>query len=197
VRLLDETAILACAAYVDLNPIRAAIAETLEDSDFTSAQKRIADLRAECLVGNDESSEEMAGSRPNFYSGQHLAPVNLQESGGKTGPDVHTDGSRCSDKGFLPMSTAEYLDLLDWTARQVRSGKRGSTPPSFAPLFERLGISADIWCKLVQDFGRLFSVVAGQPQRIDEHRSSRSSSSKSAPHRYRARREARDLFSPA
>ena len=38
VRLLDETAILACAAYVDLNPVRAAMAETIEGSDFTSAQ---------------------------------------------------------------------------------------------------------------------------------------------------------------
>ena len=44
VRLIDETAILACAAYVDLNPIRAAMAETIEDSDFTSAQKRAASL---------------------------------------------------------------------------------------------------------------------------------------------------------
>ena len=36
----DEQALLACAAYVDLNPIRAALAQTLETSDYTSAQRR-------------------------------------------------------------------------------------------------------------------------------------------------------------
>ncbi|QDU95896.1 transposase [Lignipirellula cremea] len=44
--LLDEAAVLACAAYVDLNPIRAAIAETLEESDFTSVQQRIEERSA-------------------------------------------------------------------------------------------------------------------------------------------------------
>ena len=132
------------------------------------------------------------------HSARHLSPVDLSgsdvlstggETGrGKTGPCGHTQGERCSDKGFLPMSVADYLSLLDWTARQVRSDKQGATPQHLAPIFDRLSVSSEVWCQLVQHFGKLFSIVAGQPNQIDGHRS------KSNTHRYRARRAARELL---
>ena len=39
--LLDEKALAACLAYVDLNPVRAGLAESPETSDYTAAQRRI------------------------------------------------------------------------------------------------------------------------------------------------------------
>jgi hypothetical protein len=39
--LLDEKALLTCTAYVDLNPIRAGMVKSLEDSDYTAIQSRM------------------------------------------------------------------------------------------------------------------------------------------------------------
>ena len=50
---------------------------------------------------------------------RYLAPIELRGGSSGTGPCVNKRGTRCSNKGFLPMSAADYLGLLDWTARHV------------------------------------------------------------------------------
>jgi hypothetical protein len=42
---LDDASLLACAAQVDLNPVRAAMAKTPETSRFTGSKDRIDDLK--------------------------------------------------------------------------------------------------------------------------------------------------------
>lgn len=200
VRLLDETALLACAAYVDLNPIRAAMAETIETSDFTSAQQRVLELRESLRLNSGEKGRFDASIKDHSSFGDGLAasakpiarslcPLDLNEtSSDSLGTCLHRDGHRASDKGFLPISVPAYLELLDWTARQMRSDKRGVTPPGARPLFERLGICAEAWCELTKDFGRLFSTVAGKPKVIDSTRS------RTRCQRYHVRSRARELL---
>ena len=72
-RILDEETLLACAAYVDLNPIRVAMAETLESSEYTSVQRRIQALQgtnADSIHGpfNDRREERFHWGLCESYS---------------------------------------------------------------------------------------------------------------------------------
>jgi hypothetical protein len=60
---------------------------------------------------------------------------------------------------------AGYLDLLDWTGRQIVPDKRGAIPARLAPIVERGGIPTETWLELSLGFGKLFHRVAGCPVR--------------------------------
>jgi hypothetical protein len=183
VRLLDEQAVLACAAYVDLNPIRAALAETIEKSDHTSIQRRLQALDPSSASSHGASSPNtsLLGDCPTPNSARGniersprdgcLAPIHIDERRDVLGPQPSPSDLRCSDKGFLPMTTAAYAELLDWTARQIVPGKRGATPAILPAVFERLKIDQSTWLELVGNFGLLFGLVAGRPRCVEAHRS--------------------------
>jgi hypothetical protein len=58
----------------------------------------------------------------------------------------------------------DYLILQDWTARQIRTDNRGSMPAHLEPLFERLGISSDLWVECVVNYRKWFRSTVGRPK---------------------------------
>ena len=158
--LLDEASLLACAAYVDLNPIRAAMAETPETSTFTGAKDRIDDL-CEREDRTRMSTHDWERSRRRKKSGW-LSPVEIDERSDRVGADVEPSGRRASRKGFLSISMLSYLELLDWTGRQIRKDKYGSIPKHLAPILGRIGLDCHGWCDLVKQFGKVFKRAAGR-----------------------------------
>jgi len=94
--LLDEKALLICMAYVDLNPIRAAMAQTPEGSDYTSIQERIKGKKTNLL---------------NLGFGEHDIPYGL----GDYCALVDATG-RCivaNKKGFIADDLPDILERLN------------------------------------------------------------------------------------
>ena len=182
-RLCDEESLLACAAYVELNPIRAGICERIEDSDFTSVQRRIEQAQADQKLGECEDQAGASRRRDSF-----LANLTLGGCETSIGPVPARSANRCSDKGFLDLELEEYLKLLDWTARQVVTGSRNSTPPSTPGILQRLGLECESWLELITDFNLAFYHIAGRSNRVDAIRSHLTR------HRFRLRPLARRLL---
>ncbi len=69
--LLDEDAVLACMAYVDLNPVRAGIAGRLEECSHTSIKRRMRTTRSDACLAAVHASQSTAGQRLSLTLGQY------------------------------------------------------------------------------------------------------------------------------
>ncbi|MFM2093225.1 MAG: hypothetical protein RIS70_349 [Planctomycetota bacterium] len=74
---------------------------------------------------------------------------------------------RASNKGFLPISLADYLRVIDWTGRQAVKGKRGKIPDDLAPIEQRLEIDLAIWPELVASFGQKGRTARGSVETLE------------------------------
>ena len=220
-RLLDEAALLACSVYVDLNPIRAGLADRPETSKLTSAHERIMALfndipsaprepvaqdsnpaaalpdssvtelpDREAIATVDESPAMRAVAEgvktPGKVTAESslprdgwLSPIELNERATPlltAMPQARAAGSqrtglvrarRASDRGLLPMTLTKYLELIDWTGRQLRAGTKGVIPPSLASIFDRLQLSMENWLETVARFGRRFHHAVGLAEHLE------------------------------
>jgi hypothetical protein len=70
--------------------------------------------------------------------------------------------------GLLTISMLQYLELLDWTGREIREDKCGSIPQHLAPILSRIGLDSHGWCDLVKRFGKVFKRAAGTAEHMAE-----------------------------
>ncbi|MFO1496304.1 MAG: hypothetical protein U1F26_16780 [Lysobacterales bacterium] len=129
--LTDDKALAAAMAYVDLNPLRAKIANNVETSDHTSVQVRAEELRKSPEKANDT-----------------LRAI--------VGLSVFR----------LPMTEAQYIELVDSTGRQIRPGKRGAIAESEPPALRRLGLDPDHWTGQVKGVGSAYWRIVGTAEAI-------------------------------
>ncbi len=136
--LLDEAALLTCMGYVDLNPIRADMADTPEESGYTSIQQRIREL-----LNQPPSSENLPT----------LMPLVKQKD------DRHPNA--------IGFTAIDYLELVDWAGRAVREGKRGAIPSDIPPILQRMGLEPDAFVNHLRGHkGRPHPIALGPVDKI-------------------------------
>ncbi|MEJ2425730.1 MAG: hypothetical protein P8179_22755 [Candidatus Thiodiazotropha sp.] len=103
-------------SYVDLNPVRAGIAESPEGSDFTSILQRI--------------RQKTKPSRKSKYATAESQPILMPLV--KQSQDRH--------KNSIGFALPDYLELVDWAGRAIRDDKHGAISEQAPPILQRIGL---------------------------------------------------------
>ena len=136
--LLDESALLVVMAYVDLNPVRAGLAASIEESSFTSGQQRL------LAVAKPD--------RPADSPSPCLLPF--------------AEAIRGNEDAGLPFNLQDYLDLLDTSGRAVHPRRRGLIPTATPKLLAALGLETRDWLATVCELPTRFHLFVGAPHRL-------------------------------
>jgi REP element-mobilizing transposase RayT len=138
--LVDEAGLLTAMAYVDLNPIRAGVAATPEQSEFTSVYERIRRHQNIELEGSTSTSVPLRSFRATQM-----------------------------EKGGLPYETDDYLELVDWTGRILRPDKHGAIDARLPPIMQRIGIDPQAWRAAMHPYGNVFGRAIGRLDKLRLH----------------------------
>ena len=160
--LLDETALLSCMAYVDLNPVRAGMEESLSDSDFTSIQQRLYDYAIE----NNKRNKLL---KQRVHQQQQIK-TELELDHQPEAPLMRFDGSSHTPiNAAIPFTREDYFDLVDQTGRMIRDDKRGFIPKHIPKLITQFNINPDQWINHIRQFGRRYADGVGSVEKLADY----------------------------
>jgi hypothetical protein len=134
VAILDDEALLAIAAYIDLNPVAAGIAEVPETSEHTSIK-----VRSEHVDGQGKK-DELEAAADGSVAGS-CASAGLEESLWLCPIEDRRRLDSCREGMLEGFSLGSYFLLVDYTGRLYRKGK-AAISAELAGVLDRLGSNA-------------------------------------------------------
>ena len=108
--LLDEAALAACMAYVDLNPLRVGLSQTPEQSDFTSIKKRVAAAK----IGKQPQYLQPFSVSGNALKGLPFLLDDYLELVDKLGKKIRSDQNGYISNIHSPILVRTGLQNIDW-----------------------------------------------------------------------------------
>jgi REP element-mobilizing transposase RayT len=150
VAILDEESLLATCAYIDLNPVAAAIVQIPEVSPHTSVTTRVAHVRRQGRTKDLKAARQgsVAGSRASAGLEETIWLCPIED---RRALDSKREGML---EGF---SLGNYLLLVDYTGRLFRDGK-AAISAELSGILERIGTNVESWRARLEKLrnGRLF-----------------------------------------
>jgi hypothetical protein len=193
----ENSHLLGCCLYVDLNAVKAGLAQCIQDYDYTSAKIRLEKIKATQQATQDqqgsgagqilqldplaEVSVAQAPEEPSKPKAKDILqspkPV-LRISKGEflslmkldelsSNPQLHTSGFRCSDKGFLDYSVREYLEVLEWCIRNKITEPEAQMPAEVPACLSKHPLGPELVVRQAREFGRMYRYRTSEPPKMD------------------------------
>lgn len=149
-------AVVSVMAYVDLNPIRAKMADSLLKSDYTSIQERMV-RHAKRHAPNSRAAKQRLP-----YKSTKVASLLPFCDAPRAQRRKHPASTP------LAFSFIGYVELIDWTGRQLRQGKRGAISDNAQSALSELGLDPVEWVTTIKRIRYGFGHAVGDVKSLSK-----------------------------